>query len=93
MMKLSTSQLQTIASKVLENWKQQNIVVFKADEKVVLARLNSILKAEVQKEMDLDRDVNQKLDELERTNAGQFERYKMYPLLRKQMAKERKLIL
>lgn len=92
-MKLSTPQLQAIASKVLENWKQQNIVVFKADEKEVLARMNSVLKAELQKELDLDRDVNKKLDELERTNAGQFERYKMYPLLRKQMAKERKLIL
>ena len=92
-MKLSTPQLQAIASKVLENWKQQNIVVFKADEKDVLARMNSVLKAEVQKELDLDRDVNKKLDELERTNSGQFERYKMYPLLRKQMAKERKLIL
>lgn len=92
-MKLSTPQLQAIASKVLENWKQQNIVVFKADEKEVLARMNAVLKAELQKELDLDRDVNKKLDELERTNAGQFERYKMYPLLRKQMAKERKLIL
>lgn len=92
-MKLSTTQLQMIASKVLENWKQQNIVVFKEDENKVLARMNEILKNEMQKEIDLDRDVNKKLDELERTNAGQFERYKMYPLLRKQMAKERKLIL
>ncbi len=92
-MKLSTTQLHMIASKVLEAWKQQHIVVFKADEKVVLDRLNAILKTEIQKEIDLDRDVNAKLEELERTNAGQFERYKMYPLLRKQMAKERKLIL
>lgn len=82
-----------IASKVLETWKQQHIVVFKADEKVVLDRMNAILKTEIQKEIDLDRDVNAKLEELERTNGGQFERYKMYPLLRKQMAKERKLIL
>lgn len=92
-MKLSTTQLHMIASKVLEAWKQQHIVVFKVDEKVVLDRLNAILKTEIQKEIDLDRDVNAKLEELERTNAGQFERYKMYPLLRKQMAKERKLIL
>ncbi len=92
-MKLSTTQLHMIASKVLEAWKQQHIVVFKADEKVVLDRMNAVLKTEIQKEIDLDRDVNAKLEELERTNAGQFERYKMYPLLRKQMAKERKLIL
>lgn len=92
-MKLSTTQLQMIATKVLAHWKQQNVIVFKQDENIVLGKMNEILKKEVQKEVDLDRDVNQKLDELERTNAGQFERYKMYPLLRKQMAKERKLIL
>jgi hypothetical protein len=92
-MKLSTTQLQMIASKVFETWKKSQVIVFKVDEKTVLARMNEILKAEIQKEMDLDRDVNSKLDELERTHSGEFQRYKMYPLLRKQMAKERKLIL
>ncbi len=82
-----------IASKVFETWKKNNVIVFKEDEKKVLARMNEILKIELQKEIDLDRDVNLKLDELERTNAGEFQRFKMYPLLRKQMAKERKLIL
>ena len=31
------------------------------------------------------------LDELEKTHAGQFERYKMYPLLKKKMAKKKGL--
>lgn len=92
-MKLSTTQLQMIASKVFDTWKKNNVIVFKEDEKKVLARMNEILKIELQKELDLDRDVNSKLDELERTNPGEFQRFKMYPLLRKQMAKERKLIL
>ena len=92
-MRLSTTQLQMIATKVFETWKQNHILVFKEDEKVVQARMVEILKAEYQKELDLDRDVNQKLDELERTNSGEFQRFKMYPLLRKQMAKDRKLIL
>ncbi len=92
-MKLSTTQLQMIAGKVLEAWKKNGIITFKSDEKLVLDRMIQILKAEYQKELDLERDVNLKLDELERTNPGEFQRYKMYPLLKKQMAKERKLIL
>jgi hypothetical protein len=92
-MKLSTTQLQMIANKVFDTWKKNNVIIFKEDEKVVLNRMVEILKAEYQKELDLDRDVNKKLDELERTNAGEFQRFKMYPLLKKQMAKERKLIL
>ncbi|MFN8845527.1 MAG: DUF507 family protein [Bdellovibrionales bacterium] len=92
-MKLTTAQLQSIASKVLEAWKKQNIVVFKDDEKKVLSRMVETIKADYQKELDLDIDVNKMLDQLERTNSGEFQRYKMYPLVRKQLAKERKIIL
>jgi hypothetical protein len=92
-MKLTTPQLQSIASKVLEAWKKQNIVVFKDDEKKVLNRMVETIKADYQKELDLDIDVNKMLDQLEKTNSGEFQRYKMYPLVRKQLAKERKIIL
>jgi hypothetical protein len=92
-MKLTTQQLQVIASKVLDAWKKQNIVVFKDDEKKVLSRMVDTIKADYQKELDLDIDVNKMLDQLERTNSGEFQRYKMYPLVRKQLAKERKIIL
>ena len=92
-MKLTTQQLQAIASKVLEAWKKQNVVVFKDDEKKVLSRMIETIKADYQKELDLDIDVNKMLDQLERTNTGEFQRYKMYPLIRKQLAKERKIIL
>ena len=51
------------------------------------------LKAEIQKESDLDREVNQMLDQLERTNAGEFQRFKMYPILKQKLAKEKKVIL
>ena len=92
-MRLTTGQLQSIASKVLEAWKKQNLVTFKDDEKKVLARMVDAIKADYQKELDLDADVNKMLDQLEKTNSGEFQRYKMYPLVRKQLAKERKIIL
>lgn len=92
-MRLTTGQLQSIASKVLEAWKKQNLVTFKEDEKKVLARMVDAIKSDYQKELDLDADVNKMLDQLEKTNSGEFQRYKMYPLVRKQLAKERKIIL
>ncbi len=92
-MRLTTGQLHSIASKVLEAWKKQNLVTFKDDEKKVLARMIEAIKADYQKELNLDADVNKMLDQLEKTNSGEFQRYKMYPLVRKQLAKERKIIL
>jgi hypothetical protein len=92
-MRLTTGQLQSIASKVLQAWKKQNLVTFKEDEKKVLARMVDAIKSDYQKELDLDADVNKMLDQLEKTNSGEFQRYKMYPLVRKQLAKERKIVL
>ncbi len=92
-MKLTTLQLQAIATKVLDSWKKQNVIVFKEDEKKVLNRMVDALKVDYQKELDLEADVNKMLDQLEKTNSGEFQRYKMYPLIRKQLAKERKIIL
>ncbi len=92
-MKLTPGQMQSLARKVLDHWKKQNLVTFKVDEGVVLNRVLEVMKAEIQKESDLDRDVNNMLDQLERTNAGEFQRYKMYPILKQKLAKEKKVIL
>lgn len=92
-MKLTTTQLQVIASKVLEAWKKQNLVIFKEDEKKVLNRMIEAIRADYQKELDLEVEINKMLDQLERTNSGEFQRFKMYPLLKKQLAKEKKVIL
>lgn len=92
-MKLTPLQLQALAKKVFKHWQESNLVHPKADEKVILEKMVSILRAEVQKEADLDRDVHAMLDKLESSHGGQFERHKMFPMLKQKMAKERKVIL
>ncbi len=92
-MKLTPLQMQKLVGKVFEAWKKQNMVKFKADEKKVFERALSALKEEYQREADLDREVNKMLDELERTHSGEFQRFKMYPILKQKLAKERKVIL
>lgn len=92
-MKLSSQQIQVLAEKILSHWKKQNVVVFKEDEKKVLARVVEIISEDYQREGQLERDVNAMLDKLEETNAGEFQRYKMFPILKQKLAKERKVIL
>jgi hypothetical protein len=92
-MKLTPGQMQALAHKVMDHWKKANLVTFKVDEAKVLTKIIDVMKAEIQKEMDLDREVNTMLDQLERTNSGEFQRYKMYPILKQKLAKERKVIL
>ncbi len=92
-MKLTTNQLQAIVERVFKLWKQKNIATFKEDEKKVLSRGIELLKEELQKELDLDKEVMKKLDELEKSNPGEFQRHKMFPLMKAKLAKEKKVIL
>ena len=92
-MKLTSNQLQGIVEHVFKLWKQKNIVTFKEDEKKVFSRALELLREEVQKELELDKEVMKKLDELEKTNPGEFQRHKMFQLIKTKLAKERKVIL
>lgn len=92
-MKLTPLQIQKLAEKVLATWKSHNVLDFKVDEHKVLERAIAAVREEYDKEANLDRDVHKMLDQLEKSHGGQFERYKMFPLLKQKMAKERKIIL
>ncbi len=92
-MKLTPLQMQKLVEKVFENWKKNKVIVFKDDEKKVMARALEVIKADYQRESDLDREVHSMLDKLEKTNSGEFERYKMFPILKQKLAKDKKIIL
>ena len=93
MMKLTASQIQRLSEKILNQWKSQNLITFKVDEKVVLKTIVEAVTADFQREEQLERDVNALMDQMEREHEGQFQRHKMFPMLKQKLAKERKVIL
>lgn len=92
-MKLTPLQMQKLVEKVFEHWKKNNVLIFKEDEKKVIARALAAVKEDYDREIELDREVNRMLDSLERTNAGEFQRHKMFSVLKQKLASERKIIL
>jgi hypothetical protein len=90
---MTTHQINHLVEIVFKSWHKSNISSFKVDEKKAFERALTLIKEEFQKEAQLEKEVNQKLDELERTNAGEFQRHKMFPMLKAKLAKERKIIL
>lgn len=92
-MKLTPLQMQKLAEKVLTHWKTHHVVEMKADEAVVLKSMVAAIQADYQREADLDLEVNKMLDQLERSNPGEFQRFKMFPMLKQKLAKERKIVL
>lgn len=92
-MKLNQIQIESLAKAVVHELHSQGIAELKAKEEVVLAKAASFLKEDFAREFELEKEVNKMLDELERKNPGEFERYKMYPMLKKKMAQQKGVIL
>ena len=92
-MRMSDKQIQKLVQYVLNEMKSGNVIQLKEKEETILSRGVALVKAEIQKVNDLDKEVYRMMDDLERQNPGTFERYKMFPLLRKRLAKEKGVIL
>lgn len=92
-MKLSDKAIQRLVYSIFKELKADKAVIFKENEEAVIAKANEIIRQDFARELALDREVNQMMDDLERKNPGGFERYKMFPMLKKRLAKEKGIIL
>lgn len=92
-MKLNSNQIQYLASKVFNEWKSVGVVTVKSDEKVILSRIISAIKENYQKETELEVEVNKMLDQLEKAHPGEFQRGKMFIMIKQKLAKEKRIIL
>lgn len=92
-MKITDKQIQRMVGMVLNELEAQKIITYKAKPHDVAARAAQLVRADYQRESELDMEVNRMMDDLERQNPGEFQRYKMFPLLKKRLAKEKGIIL
>ena len=92
-MKWTPSFSRYLAQLILIEWEKANLVEYKAGEDEIIAYIHQLLSEDLNKEKKLEEEVNQMLDELEKTHGGQFERYKMYPILKRKMAEKKGIIL
>ena len=92
-MKLSSMEIEKMVRKVFDALKSNNVAQFKSPEDKVFKRAVELVKEELEKETQLEKEVNSMMDELERQNPNNFERYKMFPLLKKKLAKQKGIIL
>ena len=82
-----------LAKLMFKEWEKHNLVEWKANEETALALVHEIISADLNKEKELEKEVSKMLDDLEKSHTGQFERYKMHPLLKKELAKKHGVIL
>ena len=92
-MRISENQIQRMVHLIFKELKNGNHIHFKAKEEKVFQRAVEIVRGDFAREHELDREVNEMMDNLERENPGSFQRYKMFPMLKKKLAEKKGIIL
>ncbi len=92
-MKLNKAQMNRIATKILQSLEENQAATLKTKPEALQARIVEFLISDIEKEAQLDKDVHKMMDDLESAGQGGFERYKMFPMLKKRLAKEKGIIL
>ena len=92
-MKLSPNQMNKIAVEVFKELSGTDKLDVHADKEKFKSLISSVLKQNMEEEKALDQAVNDMMDTLEKQNPGGFERYKMFPLLKKKLAEQRGFVL
>ena len=84
---------QYLSQILLREWKKEQLVKMPLNEEEIAHKIHHILSADLNKEKEVEKEVAIMLDNLEKSHPGQFERYKMYPLLKKKIAEKKGVIL
>mgnify|MGYP000253523519 CR=1 FL=1 len=92
-MKLSSKQIDRLVTSIFNELKSQSVITFKVDEEKVFQRAVKAINDNIDAERDLDQKVNDMMDDLERQHPGEFQRFKMFPMLKKKLAQEQGFVL
>ncbi|MBC87296.1 MAG: hypothetical protein CL677_08975 [Bdellovibrionaceae bacterium] len=92
-MKLSDKQIQRMIKYIFDELKSQSVVTFKTSEEEAKRSAIEAVKQNMADEKALDDEVMKMMDDLERQHQGEFQRFKMFPLLKQRLAKEKGFIL
>jgi len=90
---MTDKQIVRMVNMIIQDLKSQNMVKFKDKEDKVLSRGVEHVRRDFLREAELDQEVNRMMDDLERKNPGEFQRYKMFPLLKRKLAKDKGIVL
>lgn len=92
-MKLLPKQMERIALEVLSALDSNPSIKITGESEKIKTLIQSVLKQNIEDELKLDEEVQKMMDVLEQQNPGGFERYKMFPLLKKKLAEKKGFVL
>ena len=93
-MRLTITQIDKIAALVMKRLSDEKLLVFKADEEVVLKRIHAAILDDMKAEDALDRDVEQLLkDHSAEIESGSVDYRRIFSMIKGKLIKERELTI
>ncbi len=93
-MKLTTTQIEAISTKILARLREKELIIFKADEATVLKRVERAITEDLRAEDQLDREVEALLE----SHSGSLKEdgvdyRKVFNMIKGKLVRERELII
>ncbi len=93
-MRLTTTQIDTIAARVMRKLIDEDLVVLKVDENVVLERIRAAILGDMKAEEELDREVEGLLrDHSAEIESGSVDYRRIFSMIKGKLVRERDLII
>lgn len=92
-MRLKPAQVNHICQKILVDLRNNKLMILKKSDVEVLAKMESIFIADLKVEDDINREAQRLLDQYAAQMGDKFDREKMFSLIKKQLIKDKKVII
>ena len=93
-MRLTTIQIDKIAALVMKRLSDEKLIIFKADEAVVLKRMQTAILDDIKAEDELDKEVGQLLRaHSEEMESGSVDYRRIFSMIKRKLVEERGLTI
>lgn len=92
-MRLKPAQVKSICQKILVDLRNKQLMILKKNDAEVLSKMEEIFTADLRIEDDINRDAQKLLEQYAAQMGGKIDREKMFSMIKKQLIKDRKVVV
>jgi len=92
-MRLKEFQVKQLCQKVLLTLRSKQLIILKKSEAAVLAKMEEIFIKDLKVEDDLNKEAERILEQYAKQMGDKIDRHKMFLLIKKQLIKDRNLVI
>lgn len=92
-MRLKPAQVKAVCQKVLVDLRTKQLVILKKSDVEVLAKMEEVFTADLRIEDDINREAQRLLDQYAQQMGKDFDKEKMFAMIKKQLVKDKKVVI